>query len=215
MGVSSWLAGHKDQIEAVSNIAVIFAAMAGGVWALFRLRRERTDEAAVNLTVSTYAHRLGQKDDYVVAIAVEIANKGKTKVQAKTEKKHGYSFDDGVEKLYHPCSLQIKRFSITKPAPPHHVDWFEPSIAEAVPELIPEINLLTEYEDPENHNIVDFWLEPGEVYNLEMPVVLPSGIYLGKVTFVAAGGDCNFWSRVFTFAVPGNPGNISAGIESE
>ena len=38
-----------------------------------------------------------------------------------------------------------------------------------------------------------------------MPVVLDPGLYLAKATFIAEGGDSNFWSRVFTFDIPTRP----------
>jgi hypothetical protein len=70
--------------------------------------------------------------------------------------------------------------------------------------------MLTDYEDPTHGNAVDFWLEPAEVYRLEMPVVLEPGLYLAKATFVAKGGDSNFWSRIFSFDVPSRVSTAAA-----
>jgi len=39
-------------------------------------------------------------------------------------------------------------------------------------------------------------MEPGEVYHLGAAVVLSSGVYLAKVTFVCARTDSEFWSRI-------------------
>jgi len=64
------------------------------------------------------------------------------------------------------------------------------------------LNLLVEYEDPQHGNRVDFWLEPQECYHLGRIVILPTGHYLAKVTFVGAGDDEDFWSRVQYFEVP-------------
>ena len=187
--------------EIIDHIVVSLAALIGGIWVIFRLNRERTDEAALNIAVFQQSTQFG--NDHLVAITVELANQGKTKIQAKTIRtKDGYAFDDGVEKLQHCCSLQIKRFSTNNHNYIGHIDWFEGGPVELVHGLNPEINLLIEYEDPANNNQVDFWLEPGEKYCMEMPVVLQIGIYLAKVTFVAAGSDRDFWSRVFSFAVP-------------
>jgi len=193
----------KDWTEIVSNIVLTLAALAGGLWAVFRFWRERTDEAALDLTVSERSSPHGK--DHLVAIILELANKGKTRIQAKTKRtKSGFAFDDTVEKLAHSCSLQIRKF--TTPASTMRIDWFEAGhVVQDVPGLSSEINLLTEYEDPENHNIIDFWMEPGETYRLEASLLLSDGLYLAKATFVGAGGDSNFWSQVFTFAVPVKP----------
>jgi hypothetical protein len=198
MTVTEW----KERTDIISNVVVTLAALAGGLWAVFRFWRERTDEAALDLTVSHRSSPLGK--NHLVAITLELANKGKTRIQAKTKRTEtDFAFDDTVEKLHHPCSLQIGKFKTPDQSSPVRIDWFEAGqVVENVPGLQPEINLLSEYEDPENNNIIDFWLEPGETYRLEAPLILPEGLYLGKVTFVGAGGDSNFWSQVFSFAVP-------------
>jgi hypothetical protein len=189
--------------ELTDHIVVSLAALIGGIWVLFRLNRERTDEAALNISVSVFERSHRYENDYLVAIIVKLANQGKTKIQAKTNRtKDGYAFDDGPEKLRNCCSLQIKKFSACSQKYIGHIDWFEGGPVEPVLGLKSEINMLIEYEDPANNNQIDFWLEPGEEYRLEMPLVLETGVYLAKVTFVAAGSDSNFWSRIFTFAVP-------------
>jgi len=112
----------KDRTDIISNIVVIFAALAGGLWAVFRFWRERTDEAALDLTVSQRSSPHG--NDHLVAITLELANRGKTRIQAKTKRtKSGFAFDDTVEKLAHSCSLQVRKF--TTPASTMRIDWFE------------------------------------------------------------------------------------------
>jgi hypothetical protein len=191
----------KSITDVVNNVVVTLAALAAGLWALFRLWRERTDEAALDMSVSQQTAPFGK--DCLVTLTVELTNRGKTKVQAKTERTaSGFAFDDSVEKLSHAFSIQIKRFKDSSPIHDRRLDWFEGGPVEPVGGLSSEINLLTDYQDPENNNVVDFWLEPGETYRLGVPLVLSAGLYLGKATFIAAGGDQNFWTQVFSFAVP-------------
>src|SRR3954468_6667144 len=141
------MAEWKDLTDVINNVVVILAALAGGTWAVYRLWRERTDEAALNLNVSRQTSPFGKV--YLVAITLELANKGKTKIQAKPSRNSdGFAFDDGVEKLRHCCSLQIKRFTPDANRQCGHVDWFEAAPVQNIPGLIPEINMLTDYEDP-------------------------------------------------------------------
>src|SRR5436190_2357960 len=145
MTVTQW----KELTDVINNIVVILAALAGGTWAVFRLWRERTDEAALNLNVSCQASPFGKL--YLVPITLELANKGKTKIQAKPSRdQNGFAFDDGVEKLRNCCSLQIKRFTPDSNRQSGHVDWFESGPVQPIPGLIPEINMLSDYEDPKN-----------------------------------------------------------------
>ena len=200
----------KAAAEVFDHTVVPMAALIGGIWVLFRFVKERTNQAALKIAVAQRSTPF--KDKHLVAIEVSLENKGKTRIVAKIKRsKDGLAFDDTVEKLRHCCELQIKKFREDQPPPVGHVDWFETGIVEYIPGLNAEINMLTEYENPEKRNEVDFYMEPGEAYHLEAPVVLPAGIYLAKVSFVATGGDRNFWSRVFTFAVPvsNNPERLS------
>lgn len=191
----------KDVSEIVHNVVVASAALIGGTWVLFRFLRERTDEAALDLDVSLRSIPLGS--EHLVALCVDLTNRGKTRIRAKAERtKDGLAFDDGIERLRFSGSLQIRKVIRSDSLPPCRVDWFDGPPVESLPTVPDEINLFIEYEDPTRDNIVDFWLEPAERYRLETPLVLPPGVYIGKVTFIAAGADTNFWSRVFCFPVP-------------
>jgi hypothetical protein len=191
----------KNITEIIDHIVVSLAAFVGGMWVLFRFRRERTDEPALRIEVTQHSNQVGAH--HLVGIVVELANTGKTRIVAKsTHSTKGFAYDDGEERLRYSCSLQVRKIQQNVPLPLGHVDWFKNNIIENVSGLASEINILSEYENPAIGNSVDFYMEPGEVYHLEVPITLPAGIYLAKISFVAAGGDGNFWSRIFTFAVP-------------
>ncbi len=189
----------KDIVDIIAAVIVSVAAVIGGLWALRRYLIERTDEEAVDIEINSNCKAYGS--DYLVVLDVILTNKGHTKVQAKYERNEGWAYDDGVEKLRHSGSLQIKAIRAWASRNDRHLDWFKSSLLEPVDGL-PEVNLLTEYEDPLQNNRIDFWMEPDETYHLGIPVVLSAGLYLGKVTFVASGHDDNFWSRVFCIQVP-------------
>ena len=68
--------------EVVHNIVVTIAAVVAGIWAWNRLKRERTDEAAIEMALSTTSTDVG--GDHLVFFTVQLANKGKTKIEAKS-----------------------------------------------------------------------------------------------------------------------------------
>ena len=189
----------KDIVDVTAAVIVSVAAVIGGLWALRRYLIERTDEEAVVIEINSNCTLYGS--DYLVLVDVILTNKGHTKVQAKYKRNEGWAYDDGVEKLRHSGSLQIKAIRGWASRNDRHLDWFKSPLLEPVDRL-PEVNLLTEYEDPLQNNRIDFWMEPDETYHLGIPLVLSAGLYLAKVTFVASGGDDNFWSRVFCIQVP-------------
>jgi hypothetical protein len=212
----------------LDHVVVTLAAFCGGFWVLLRLKRERTDEAALNIVLSNTSSAMGSLN--LVLFTVELANKGKTKIDAKTERdKDHWIFNDGPEKLPHACSLQIRQLNQAVTTPPVSLDWFEsgPWVDMPLYRNQMAINVLLEYEAPET-NEVEFWMEPGETYHLGVPVLLPAGTYFAKLTFVGADQekdwldktldkalewisrsppkkphkDDNFWSQVYGFTVP-------------
>jgi hypothetical protein len=77
----------KELIDIVSNIVVIVAAIIGGLWALRRYQIERTEESALDIGVEYNSVELGS--EYIVTLDVVLTNKGKTRLQAKTDRAVG------------------------------------------------------------------------------------------------------------------------------
>ena len=188
----------KTVTEIASNMAVVLAAFVGGFWALRRYHRERTDEAALEIG---FQYKTRPADpDYLIEIDVVVTNKGKTKIEANTTRKEGYAYNDGVEKLKHSASLQLRQVQPWQADEKRHLEWFESSLLTSVAGLCPEINLLSDYEDPAG-GLIQFWMEPGEIYHLSAVLILPAGHYVAKVTFIGAD-DGDFWSRVAAISIP-------------
>jgi hypothetical protein len=136
-----------------------------------------------------------------VFIGVALHNVGKTRIQAKTKRdSSGNAYSDKAEKLKHACTLQVKSVLVVGKTGAS-LDWFDSDSLKFVLGL-EELNLLSEYEVPERSNAIEFWMEPGEAYNLGKPVVLGAGIYLAKVTFIGSRNDEDFWTRIVQFSVP-------------
>jgi hypothetical protein len=216
----------KEITEIVHNIVVIIAALIGGAWVLLRLRRERVDEAAVEISVSTTSTPLGS--EHLAVITAELTNKGHTEIRGRTEKtSDGLVYKDtadGGEELKYSCSLQIRSVDVAALGATGRLpDWFKRIGLIDIPGVPRQIDLLTEYVDPDK-NKLEFWAEPGEVYRLRSPVLLPVGTYMAKVTFVGADSDRqegllqviediisprkkgsnqeNFWSQFTVFTIP-------------
>jgi len=195
---ADWVDDLKTTLTILGGIAALF----GAVWGYHRLIVERVYEAAVDIAVTV---REPTPDaPRLVFVEVCLTNKGKIKVHAKTERTDGKAFKDDVETHEHSFSLQVRQIDAAKITAPAHLHWFETTALTPVAGL-DELNVLYEYETPCRDGkgvLIDFWMEPGESYHFGLPLALDPGMYLGKVTFVAAGDDTNFWSRIFLIRVP-------------
>lgn len=231
----------KTFTEIVSNLVTTIAAVVAGLWVLNRLKRERTDEAAIEMTLATESSLCPAQSaptHYLVLFTVQLANKGKTKIEAKSERLlDGSVFNDGPEKLMHSCSLQIRALRPDATGP-RALDWFEGGHWDDVLCGDKAVNVLIDYHNPkrrdaEGRELLEFWMEPGETYRMGVPVVLPPGVYVAKLTFVASEqerdgwdrfleaigvvapqppcADQNFWSQVFAFPVPTPAENSASG----
>jgi len=230
--------------QVINNVVVTIAAIVGGLWVLNRLKRERTDEAALEMNLTANSSKLDAPppDKYLVVFTVELANRGKTKIEAKTKRTvQGNIFEDGPEMLKHSCSLQIRRIDEAQVGTDQSLDWFEGAAWQLLPVFHgdAQIDVLIDYRNANEHDsfgneIVEFWMEPGETYRPGVPVVLPKGAYVAKLTFVAADqerdwldrlidringteprpadADQNFWSQIYGFNVPTSPPSAQSAL---
>ena len=187
--MAEWLHTWAETIE---HITVALASVIGGLWVLFRFFNERTLESA--LTIDIDASTVALDGKALTFIDVKLSNVGKVRLQAKPADPSKNAYEDPVEKLKYSCSLRLKRLDSGASAPDTLIDWFNDENF-AITQL-GEINLLNEYENPKNRNIVDFWMEPGEIYHLGVSLNLSPAVYLAKITFVGARSDKEFWSRI-------------------
>ncbi|HKA01183.1 MAG TPA: hypothetical protein VKE70_31940 [Candidatus Solibacter sp.] len=193
----------------MKDLGITGGAIVGGLWALRRYWVERTEETALEIGLEYSCIPLSNKSDaggtpmYLVSFDILLSNRGKIKIQAKPGPFGSgvVAFNDGVEKLASSGSLQLKRFEGWEGGTAPWINWFEDPTLQIVPGL-GEVNMLTEYEDPRRQNAIDFWMEPGEACHLGAMVVLKPGVYFAKFTFIGAGGDDEFWSRLTSVQVP-------------
>ena len=192
------LGSWKDRAGVVNDVVVSLAAVAGGLWALLRFKRERSDESALDMEVAIRSDRTSTVGNLAVFVETKLRNVGKTKLQAKPITKGSVAYSDSAEKIAYSGSLQVRLVSVS--AAGTCLDWYDDSALRPIRGLH-EINLLSEYDIPERNDLLDFWMEPGETYTLGRTIMLPPGLYLAKVTFIGAL-DGDFWTRLVQFSVP-------------
>jgi hypothetical protein len=87
--------------------------------------------------------------------------------------------------------------------------WFLPGKKSPYPDDF-ELDLVDEYEiDGET----DFWLEPGETYNVGVALVLEPGTFLVLITFVGDASPEDFWRRTYVIQVPRQAGAVLSAAQ--
>jgi hypothetical protein len=181
----------KDFVELLKDVALILAS----AWAVWRFRKERTYEAALEIGFNTTT--VAGCNPSTTFLEVVLTNRGKLMLQARTPPEGGLAFNDGVERVRYGGDLKLKRLNIAPSSAEVHLDWFSSKSLRDVC----EINLLSEYENLQEGKRIDFWMEPGEVYRFGVPLCLEPGTYLAKITFIGAKSIEDFWSRIVAFEV--------------
>src|ERR1043165_4276434 len=199
----------KTKSEVLQNFALALAVIAGGIWASYRFFIQRAYETALEIDPATT--NLPYEDNmFLVLIDIILKNKGQTRISARPKKYFKGealpTHKDAAETLQHSLGLQIRRISAGSPANAV-LDWFESDKLQKLDGIPNEINLLSEYEISKN-GAVDFWIEPNEVYHCAIPLILPKGRYIAKVSFLGNRGGFEFWSRIFLLCVEQEPHNI-------
>ncbi len=184
--------------EIAQSVAVGLAAVAAGIWALYRFRVERSLEPALTLEVSAAPIKRGAT--LVVPVRLHLRNTGKVVIACKGRKDGVPVWDDTLETLYFPLTLQVKRMVSPGDKRALAFDWFDESVTATVPGLPDQINLLRPYETP-GSEASSFMLEPGDTVIVEFVLALPEGDYLVKGTLIGHGGANDFWTDIRHVAV--------------
>jgi hypothetical protein len=200
-------------IEAAKSVAEIIAVAIGGgwTWYLFQLQREK--EPAIGIKFEhKCVHNGGQL--YLVYFDVKFSNLGKVRVQGRRARNPAYPTvkdrPDKEETLKYGCSLLLR------PVPPNLpqnaiLDWFNQEtdgtglkLKQLFFDTQPiEADLLYDYAIKLNGvEITDFWMEPGESYDVGACVLLPPGTYFTIVTFLGETSDDELWRRKAVIEVP-------------
>jgi hypothetical protein len=180
--------------EIVQNLTVAAAAVAGGLWAVYRFVIERQAESVLAIKIRNQSQLSGGV--FRVFVDVGLTNLGRSKLGANSGPRPVYQ--DVDETLRYSCSLQLRRLASARPDT--HIDWYDDKQVQKIAG-IDEIDLATAYEDPKTRR-TELWMEPGETTHLDATLILPPGQYLVKVTFLGPRTKEDFWSRVAPLSLP-------------
>jgi len=189
------LSSFAKTTEIIQHLTVALASIAGGIWAILRVNRERTYERALKIEINTNTIAATQP---LIFVRVTLTNQGHSMLQANEGAANSPVYSDPVDKIYYSCSLQIRKFDAGQAKPDLSVDWYDIGLLSAA---VPDINLLSDYQNPNNGKF-EFWMEPGESYHLGSLLCLRSGLYLGRVIFIGPDSGEDFWSETFYFQIP-------------
>lgn len=213
-------------LQTVSTVVSTLAIIGAGAFAWLRFVRGRIFKTRLALELGYEVVPLeGQR--FLVFFDAVLKNVGQSRLTARPTVKHSETI--WGEQFDYSCGLQLKRVALSAPANTS-LDWFSgskrladvgfgastPAVGEAsaVPGRPLQIKLMADYE-VRGDTETDFWMEPGEVYHLGAAVVLESGLYLARLTFIGDGSredsrwkrlvgvrpEDEFWSRIFLVKV--------------
>ena len=187
------------------NIAVGLAAIAGGIWAFYRWRKERGHETSLEIYLDSTS-TVYRNDLYLVFIDVSLKNVGKVRVVAKKKEYDNDSkitkpvYKDKMETINHSLGLQLRaiRSDIDCSAA---LDWFSSNKLDAPKNIPNEINLFSYFEENGQDKPDEIMIEPATTHNFGYPFIIPAGHYLTMVTFVGER-KIDFYRRLFYINVP-------------
>ncbi len=172
--------------ETIESYAKTTAILVGGAWALYRfgLTREREPALAFDIQHSVKATGEGPR---LVAFDVAVTNKSKVKLAAGSTRP---AYKDSLEQLNYPVSLLLRPVNgLGKHGT--SIRWFDGGEPSPRSDDI-ELDLLNDYlADIDS----DFYMEPGETYQLSAIVFLEPGTYVAMVTFIGERMPDDFWRR--------------------
>ena len=183
-----------------NDVAQMFALVIGGVWALNRFIATRASRTFLELSASAKVVG-GTDENLLVQIVIRLKNIGTSRIDARRGSPGTLLYDDTWDRCQHAGTLKIR--AVPSGQAPALFDWYglqpfnatltlaslrnSPEQAVAIVGTLEQINYLADFQNPENgFTNTDFWLEPGEVYELTVPLWLPSGNYAVKTYFLGS-----------------------------
>jgi hypothetical protein len=190
-------------ISAFGTLLTGISAAVLAYWAIKKYFSARENETKLLIKISNTNYHIN--NSFQVYIDIFLRNEGivafdTCKRFIKNEygepEEVEYVWEDMIEKIKYSVELQVKKVKQV----PVSYDWSDTNQYETVQA---HINLLTDYETPDNTEDPDFFMEPGEIYHLGCWLQLEKGLYEAKVIVVGTESKKrpDYWVRRSPFEV--------------
>ena len=170
----------KEVVEVFVGIATFFTVLYGLYTAFKKFKWSR--EECTFLRIELDAKVIRKVGDLVLAtITIRLENKGQTRISAR--KTEHLPYDDGFDVCRFPGTLKIRPFPAQDSV--NAFDWYSLKPAQPADDDFEQINYLDEFQGPRSKfKESDFWLEPNECSESQVPVWLKPGGYAIKAFFL-------------------------------
>ncbi len=179
----------KDVSEIAEHVALVLAAVMGGIWAfyLFRFQRQHETAMEIDFSAASFPRPSGQ---FLAILDVVLKNRGKRAIEAHPD---------------HGCHLKVRRVDNASIQPNTVLDWSSSGTLVKPENLPQEIDLLWDYRKYSGTDESDYktyyLIEPGETEHRRTALVLPPGDYLATVNFVGRRIGQDEWNSLVHFRV--------------
>jgi hypothetical protein len=186
----------KDCAEIAEHWATVVALLVGGGWVLYQyvIRRSGETGLAIDVTSRVTPHAGGRQ---FLFFEVTLKNTGQRRLDASRQSPSQLAgqYEGSVHRA---GSLQVREVEALPAGKVSHLNWWAAGAEGIGSFVVPEIDLLAEYTDPEGR--IEFFMEPGEEYRLGSPLILNPGVYLAKIVFIGRRAQ-EYWSRIVPLVV--------------
>jgi hypothetical protein len=179
----------KDALTAV-------AILIGGLWTLYQFVLRKAFESALRIGADVRVVPSAGPLRLVV-LQVTFENKGQRRITAPPalSKERIADYEGSIA---HPADLQVRQ--LAPAVAPSFVGWWKEGSMHAISGVSEHVSLLFEYSRKDG--LIDFFLEPGEVYEFQPAFHLAPGDYAAKIVFAGRRATAaEFWSRIVFFQV--------------
>lgn len=193
----------SNYISSIGTLLTGIAAVILAYWAINKYFKERSDKTKLSIEISNTNYLINGL--HQVYIDVLLKNEGIVAVHTfkrfrKNDKGESgeveYTWKDSIETIKYSVELQLKKVKQNKIS----YNWFSSDQYEPIFE---HINLITDYENPDETNSNPFFIDPGETYHFGSWFQLERGLYEAKVIVVGDENELpdDFWMRRFPIEI--------------
>jgi hypothetical protein len=183
----------KAVVEILVGIATLLTLIYGVYTAIRKFGWSR--EECTFLRMELHAKVIREVGELLlVTVTIRLENKGQTRLSAR--KLENLPYNDGFDACDFPGTLKVRGFPDQNRI--KVFNWYDLKPLPGIEDMLEQINYLDEFQDPSNEfEGSDFWLEPNETAESQVPLWLAPGSYAFKAFFLGKETEPNeeeYWS---------------------